>query len=276
MRPTRQERSGICPLCKAHKGLVHSHGMPAGVTRSLQEISNNETPLSVTARVTVPTSRQFQDFVFCLECERRLNENGESWVIANMARTNTFLLFDALLRLRPVRKYEDGPVFQTSDSPNIDTDKLAYFGLSMFWRLSVHDWQGVDGFKRRLGLDLYQEPIRLFLFGAGSFPNDVVMGVSVWPNKEGVQHGTYLPRLDRTEPYHIYSYYLPGITFIMHTGNQIDQETRDLCCYAGPGNPVFMSRDVADRTDRFLAVLARNSRPSKSLLKKIGSSLVKK
>jgi hypothetical protein len=275
MKHIRLKRSGICPLCKTHKDLVHSHGIPAGVTRSMQEKSDNETPLSITASITLSTSRQFQDFVFCLDCEDKLNRGGESWVIANMARSDTFLLFDALMRARYVRQYEDGYVFETADSPDIDTDKLAYFGLSMFWRLSVHDWQGIDGFKRRLGLDDYQEPIRLFLDGTGPFPSDVVMGVSVWPNKDAVQHGTYLPRLDRTEPYHIYSYYLPGISFIMHTGSEIDQETRDLCCYAGPGNPVFTSGDVAGRTDRFLAALARNSRPSRSLLRKLTTALVK-
>jgi len=272
MKPIRFRRSGVCPLCKVERDLVHSHGMPAGVSRSLQEKANNETPLSITARVTVPTSRQIQDFVFCGECEDRLNKNGESWVIANMARTHTFLLFDALLRARYVRRYEDGYVFETADSPDIDTDKLAYFGLSMFWRLSVHDWRAIDGFKRRLGLGDYQEPIRLFLNRTGPFPKDVVMGVSVWPNKNGVQHGTYLPRRDRTEPYHVYSYYLPGISFIMHTSSQMDQETRDLCCYAGPGNPVFTSAEVADRTDRFLAALALISRPSRSLIKTLSTT----
>jgi hypothetical protein len=34
---------------------------------------------------------------------------------------------------------------------------------------------------------------------------------------------------------HVYSYYLPGVTFVVHVGKGIKQEQSELCCYSNQG-----------------------------------------
>jgi hypothetical protein len=129
----------------------------------------------------------------------------------------------------------------------------------MMWRMSVHAWLGADGDKRRFNLGPYQEPMRRFLFGIGPFPENVVVVVYVWPDKASVLAGTYLPKQDETFPHHVYSYYMPGITFVLHAGRQMSPGTKKLCCYRGPGNPICTSVDAVARTIQFLRKLSKNA-----------------
>ncbi len=257
---------GVCALCADEKELRESHLIPAAVSKSLhRDVPGSQEPVSVTATITMQTSRQFKGHVFCGDCEERLNRSGEAWVLGKMARLEGFPLLDALSDVAPSLLFEDGELYETAEIPAIDAEKLAYFGLSMFWRTAVHRWKGIDGNVRQLGLGPYREPMRRFLLGLEPFPTGVVLAVGLWPNRDTVWYGTYLPRLHTTQPYHTFTFYIPGVTFILCTGKGIPSEVRRLCCYSGSGRPVFTSTNIALKNGNFYNELKKMSRLSRSL-----------
>jgi hypothetical protein len=255
--------AGLCPLCLNYTDVLDSHLIPAGVNRILrdQTISGNPDPLSITAKVTVQSSRQFHDYVFCKGCETRFNRNGERWVLAHMARGTEFRLFDILASSKEIESPYDGDHwYAAAEIPDINTQALAYFGLSMAWRTSVHAWKGIDGFKRRLDLGSYQGPIRKYLLGESSFPTNCNLVVAVWPDKETVLYSTYLPRrhfMDRR--FHTYSFYLPGITFVLFLGKQIPHEVKDQCCYTTERKVILSSKDISQHAVSFLESMCRST-----------------
>jgi len=155
---------GICKLCLEEKELHDSHLIPKGVYKSLR--SEGEDAISVTATKILQISWQFHAHLLCRSCEDRLNKGGETWVLKHMARQiprPQFLLFDLLNESALCEADDDGRVYASAELPQIDTAKLAYFALSMFWRTTIHEWKGIDGFTRRLSLGSYAEPVRQFL-----------------------------------------------------------------------------------------------------------------
>jgi hypothetical protein len=245
---------GICKLCLEEKELHDSHLIPKGVYKSLR--SEGEDATSVTATKILQISWQFHAHLLCRSCEDRLNKGGETWVLKHMARQiprPQFLLFDLLNESALCEADDDGRVYASAELPQIDTAKLAYFALSMFWRTTIHEWKGIDGFTRRLSLGSYAEPVRQFLLG-GQFPKYCFTRVMVWPDKESVFYCTHLPRRNIEPQFHLYSYYLPGITFYGYVGKCVPPELKKTCCYSSEQKPIRTSIAAA----RINAVRLRN------------------
>ena len=59
------------------------------------------------------------DNVFCIDCEQLLNKNGESCVLANIARPEGFPLFEKLERSAASFEYDDGYGYETDGIPEI-------------------------------------------------------------------------------------------------------------------------------------------------------------
>ena len=248
---------GRCRLCLEDAELQKSHLIPAAVLRSLH--SGGKDATSITAERMIQTSRQFQAHLLCRACEERLNKGGETWVLKHMARQHPrteFPLLDLLGEaVIPGSSNDDGRTWDTTRALKVDTSRLAYFAISMLWRVSIHDWKGVDGYMRRLHLGPYGEPIRQFLLGTGPFPRHCFVRVVLWPERDSVLWGTYIPRRDSERRFYFYSYYLPGITFYMYVGKRVPPELRQTCCISGPLKPIFTSRYMARQTESLLKQL---------------------
>src|SRR5579863_4977024 len=222
---------GMCKLCHHDRELQDSHLIPKGVFKSLR-IDGKES-ISITAERILTISRQFKAFLLCRGCEGRLNRGGETWVLKHMARQvpkPQFLLFDMLTDAAICRSDEDGRTYAAARIPEIDTGKLAYFALSMLWRIAIHDWRGVDGYIRRQDLGPYEDPIRRFLVGEGPFPARCFTRIVVWPDKASVLYGTYLIRRNSERRFRLFSFYIPGITFYLYVGKGVPPELRETCC----------------------------------------------
>jgi hypothetical protein len=102
---------GVCKLCLLQKELVDSHFLPASIYKLCRDPSTDQNPIAIADGVAKHTTNQITDFVFCTDCERRLNENGESWVHLNMARPEGFLIRDALETVAPAMARDDFAVY---------------------------------------------------------------------------------------------------------------------------------------------------------------------
>ncbi|PYR95640.1 MAG: hypothetical protein DMF84_00180, partial [Acidobacteria bacterium] len=112
--------------------------------------------------------------VSLLDCEERFNSGGETWVLKNCWHSEVdFPLRSNLIAISPSPLSTPGfTIFESVRSEAIDAARLAYFGVSVFWRASVHDWVLMRRRPKRLELGPYEEPLRLFLMGLAGFPGD--------------------------------------------------------------------------------------------------------
>ena len=98
-------------------------------------------------------SDQLRDYVFCQDCEQRLNKNGERWVLANIPGDydSAFPLRTALQSLTPTFVGKDLDLYDVTGVSAFEMDKLLYFGISVFWRGTATTGRPLVGL-RLLGL----------------------------------------------------------------------------------------------------------------------------
>lgn len=254
----------LCKLCKQDRELRDSHFLPAAVYALLRTPGDlNPNPVLITKNVSLTTSKQIKDYVLCAECEERFNKLGETWVLANMARPEGFLMQDAVAATKPIEANESFAYYSGAAIPAIDMDALVYFALSVFWRASVHNWKNVSGYMEGIDLGPFEETIRRFLLG-DKFPPDTVVLVSVWPTKS-VLPAAYTPRRGKAPGCHCFNFLIPGLEFKLLTGKGIPDNLRAMCSYASPGKMLYSAMTViSDTMDAFTKLLS-TTRESKGL-----------
>jgi len=187
-------RVGTCKLCQRIGELQDSHFMSKGIFAQLRTpTAKNPHPVLMTPQVSVISSQQLRDYAFCSDCEQRFNRNGESWVLANMARMNGFKLQDALIQAGPVVVHPTIALYAGAAIPSIDMDALVYFAMSIFWRAAVQEWKSIDGLTTRLDLDGHEEEIREFLLGGVAEPAGTASSAYPARGTSGRLQGVRLP-----------------------------------------------------------------------------------
>jgi len=126
---------GICKLCLKEKELQDSHLLGRAVYKVIRE--EGEDPVVMTPDLIVSTSRQVRAHLLCSDCEQRFSKNGEQYFSSVMARKDKFVLLDLLQAVEPIEKQTDHVVYSGLGA-RIDTNKLAYYALSVLWRSGVH------------------------------------------------------------------------------------------------------------------------------------------
>jgi len=211
---------GICALCKRNADLQDSHLIPKGVYKALREPDHViPNPVLVTASVTLQTSDQVHDHLLCRVCELLFEQNGEDWVLKNgPQRDGRFPLREALMR-SPVRtSIAAGYIFKEPLDASFDLERLIYFAASVFWRASVHPWNGSEHLMSRAPLpERIEEQLRRFLLHLDGFPLDtslllsVSAGVSPRPHcifpQAMVRASENVPEIDA------YGFAIPGLQF---------------------------------------------------------------
>jgi hypothetical protein len=208
---------GKCKLCHLDgQELCDSHYLPKkvyGVTRAPQPQSPH--PIVISGRGMRQLSDQLRGYAFCRGCEKRLNENGERWVLANIPYDDggLFPLQTALSALTPIVVKRDLDLYNVAGVPAFNMEKILYFGLSVFWRGSVDEWKTTGGLKApAVALCAYEEPIRLFLLGTEPIPADVVLTVDLWHSKRVFQ-ACNPPTASHMPECQSYWFYVPGLVF---------------------------------------------------------------
>jgi hypothetical protein len=230
-----------CRLCLEERLLCDSHLIPAAALSLLHSPNlKNPHPVQLGETDALRTSKQLKDYLLCEECEARFRVNGEDWVLANCWRSKQeFRIREALLRNKPFAVGSTGvAAYKASEIPEIDTDRLIYFGLSIFWRASVHTWR--TG-KRIVHLELgrYSEALRLFLFDK-QFPQHMLFVVRV----SGVEE--YMPVVSdpdskKGEGHHVHQFSIPDLTFTLAVGQKIPDPRNRYCTAPSPERYIGIS-----------------------------------
>jgi hypothetical protein len=236
---------GRCKLCLEYKALCSSHYIPAAVYRTLSSPAlKNQHPLAINRTLGKQSSEQVQDYVFCKLCEQLLNRNGEAWVMSRMAKRSTFPLRRSVSKIIPVELGGGVRSYDLAKLSDIRAEKIAHFGLGMFWRGAIHDWQWLGQTEKRFSLGTYENDFRLYLIGQARFPRNTAMIVFVWPFRE-VLFTAYAPGLGRSKPMHSFSFYIPGLTFTLYTGRMIPAGLRDMCIASSKHPAIYSSESSA-------------------------------
>jgi len=236
-------KKGICKLCLLEKDLCLSHYMPRA-TYKYNRASGLKTPHPVMLTGGKPKqgTAQVKDYVLCQACENRFRVNGETWVLANIPHDygNRFPLHEAVKAARPAIEEPGRALIAGKTTKGFDTDKLIYFGASIFWRGAAHRWPPIDGHEIEvLHLGEYQEQFRLFLLGRLSFPSDVSLTVMLWPF-EKVAVAASLPRRSPWDKWERYWFYLNGLGFVVDIGRTVPE--------------VFRVRSTSNSPEQFITI----------------------
>lgn len=221
---------GKCKLCHLDgQELCDSHYLPKkvyGITRGPQLQSPH--PIVISGTGIRQLSDQLRGYAFCRGCEKRLNENGERWVLANIPSDDgsVFPLQTALSAMTPVSVTKNLDLYNVAGVSAFNMKKILHFGLSVFWRGAVDEWKTTSGLKAPpVALCAYEEPIRLFLLGKGPIPADVVLTVDLWHSKRVFQ-ASYPPTASHMSECQVYWFYVPGLIFRIYFGAKIPQDFR--------------------------------------------------
>jgi hypothetical protein len=252
VRPTDE-----CKLCRKLKMLCDSHYLPKssyGLTKA-PGLKNPHPVMSVNGQLK-QISDQYRGYVLCEECEGRFSSGGEAWLMPNLPKgeNGNCPLQDALLPLTPSFFGHRLNRYNVSGVSAFDIPKLVYFGMSVFWRGSAHEWKTSTGQKApTVDLGVYQEPMRQFLLGK-EFPNNVILALDIWPYKPS------LPLLYPviTEPLSSdvcrYWFYLPGLQFFLFTGNNLP---KDVCDSSLSEGTITVDGEQADIFKKFVSDLLK-------------------
>lgn len=122
--------------------------------------------------------KQVKKHLLCRKCDQSLSKNGEDWMMRQVWNRNRFPLLDRLNVAVALRQGIDLQVY-SGIATGIDTDKLAYFALSVLWRASVCEWQTERRAKHRIFLGTHQETLRKYLHGETGYPQEVSVMATV-------------------------------------------------------------------------------------------------
>jgi hypothetical protein len=196
-------------------------------------------------------------YLLCRGCETKFNRNGESevlrWVAAKALSKDAFPLLEKL-KTAPVLRHEADLVAYSGSVVGIDTDKFAYFALSILWRAAVHQWTLPDGTVTvHLNLGAHEEPIRKFLIEETAFPAETAVVMTVCTDPTSREHWI-TPMFGREEGCMTFPFLTLGLILRVWIGFEIPKRIRWACCYSSPAKPIFAAH-CDDETQKILASL---------------------
>ena len=241
---------GVCKLCLKTKNLQDSHLLPAAVWRRLREPTHKlQHPILMTEKVALTTSSQIHDYVLCRDCEQLLSKNGEAYAARLMCGKTRFPLMERL-RVAPPVDFRIGTKAYSGSAIGVDTDKLAYFALSVVWRAAVHQWKSPHSNQPIYSINVgpFLEPMRRYLLGTGPFPADVAVNVIVATDDQS-QRTAYTPSLAAGASCMTFGLLVCGIHFAISMANPLPSLNRKGCCYNTPDHLIF-EKDLKHQTTR--------------------------
>ncbi|MGA2905229.1 MAG: hypothetical protein ABSD98_15475 [Candidatus Korobacteraceae bacterium] len=262
---------GKCELCLEKRELQDSHLIGRAIYRHIRE-DEGEDPIVMTPDVVLQTSRQVSDYVFCKECEDRFNRGGEHDVTGLVWRRARFPFLDRI-NLSLYRR-EGNHAVVSGERIGIDTDKLAYYAVSVVWRAAVHVWRTIGQQTTSVFLAPdQQENLRRYLVGESPLPENASVVVTVCADFASQTHCLYPTMLANPGTYQDFWLLVRGLRFNVMVADAPDARLRNLCCVCSPGRKIFvanMERETVEAVRHFHtnAKVARNIRARPQLTKR--------
>jgi hypothetical protein len=232
--------TNVCALCLRLRPLRDSHLIPAGILRQLRDDGfKNPNPYIMSPDYIGQSSAQAKQYLLCHDCEHRFNLNGEKWVAANCycPQKNTFRLREKLECAQPILSGPQGGAYNASTIPEIDIEKLVYFGTSVIWRASLRSWQLQKQVYQPIEVcPAYKEELRLYLLG-DPFPQNAVANVCV-STLDVPSPLAVFPDSLAEGSIRVHRFYIPGIWFLLLLGEKIPEHSRQMCILRSPSHPI--------------------------------------
>jgi hypothetical protein len=245
--------AGICAFCQQSRDLRNSHLVPKALYRLTRARGghSNPHPVIVTSRGRRQTSFQAIRPLLCADCEQRFDHQGEDWVMRHCYRGYGRLRLRELLRqsLR-LQSDENFTIYSASSVPGVSIEKPVYFCISVFWRASVCDWESSGEKYRAISLGTkYQEQIRKYLLGIAELPQSASILVLASALKTPALVFNF-PDTIRVESRHCHSLHIPGLTFQLSLGGQLEPGTIESCIMRSSFHPIFECKHGDARIQR--------------------------
>lgn len=256
---------GICALCQLPSELRDSHLIPAAAYKCLRDSRrSNPHPVNVARGRALASSKQVSDHLLCAKCEQRLSDNGEKYVLSRCRRTESnFQLRDAVLRLPVIDADVFGTIRNLVGADRQLIDQCAYFGASIFWRASVHQWKSDGRTLETARLGPYQEEFRSYLLGTAGFPPHAVLVLLV-TEPDMLQSVIMVPSTESRNGMKRHKFSVPGLVFTLFVGRRLPSGLTLLGLAPTP-NAVMVGSAFADEWFLNGVRAATNSRPLGSL-----------
>jgi hypothetical protein len=206
-----------CPLCLEDKELVSSHLIPRAMYDYCR--TPDSEPVLMTSRVVMQTSRQLQHRLLCQDCEDVLNKGGENWLLPLLATMDKkFPLLDIIEQFEPDVVDGELRTYAASRNPAIKIDKLIHFMMGVFWKASIHSWEG--GSKTpRIEFGPYGERVRTFLREETPFPENMGLVLNVLPREKALVSFS-LPYRNPMHECHGFTFHIPGVLCCVECGKK--------------------------------------------------------
>jgi len=260
--------TGKCPLCLLEKELIRSHLAPAALYSSCRTPQSQ--PVIVTPEAVVQSSRQWQDYLLCGECDNSFSRRGERWVLPLLARSDgSFPLYATLTKGQPELVEGGTALYAAAKNPGIDVAKLTHFAMGIFWKASVYSWSRERN-APPIDLGKHGEEVRRFLRAEGCFPERMALIVGVSPPP--IMPTFNMPYLDSAEGFHSFLLHVPGINFALHVGNSLPTELKRTCFASHPLHPIIVSGELPRANLEFFKGVAAPAHKAKGLLRYMNQS----
>ena len=206
--------------------------------------------------------------LLCEVCEDKLNKNGERWVLLNNYRlAGPSPMYKALSAAKADTKFPSGTVYSALSIPEIDIEKLIYFGASIFWRASVVDWPMG---KKKIWLvnlgPVYEEQFRQYLNGESGFPVNAAIWVAV-VRSESPAPLINFPVDEIKGKYHQHHFDIFGLSYFLYVGSSLPDEITRYCAAQTLERYMFFT-DIGRIIDRKAAEFFNKSKPNRKLVER--------
>ena len=226
-----------CPLCLETKKVISSHLMPAAVYRYCTPPGGH--PISISSDLVIESDRQLQDYLLCGDCEKDLNQGGETWLLPLLSRyKGPFPFYELLTKVPPDASDGDAAVYAAVKNPEIHSHKLIHFAMGVFWKAAVHSWSG-SRTEPLIDLGRYAEDIRAFLRGEAGFPDHTSLTVGVLP-PPAQWISFHNPYQGSKKEWRNFLFYVSGIEFCLGVGKAVDDTVRENCFACNPAHPIIV------------------------------------
>jgi hypothetical protein len=160
-----------------------------------------------------------------------------------------FRLRDLMEKSHPLHSEADEAIYSAAALPADAVDQLVYFSSSLFWRASVRDWCISTRKYEAIELGPYQEQIRKYLLGQAAFPQNATLAVILSKLRQPAIAFNF-PDTVRVAACHCHTLHIPGITFQLTLGREIEEGATLSCVLRSPWRPIFVSYDGDARVQR--------------------------